>query len=198
MLRVRNIYLHLTEMHGECRYSIHGAYGVWIPSHFYKMFEGNRPPWYPPWKKTPLKIDGWKRILFLVGGRLFFRGKLAVFKEWSFENSLHCLNLEKHLKCKETINPSSAKCLIGRISDMKRLREIFRQQNMPSVLQVYGFDFWPRKILLMAVSNLVKKSGMKYLLTGTGFLPSTTVSTRKTVRRLGHCLRHLSQMPQVS
>jgi len=48
-----------------------------------------------PEKKTPLKIeiDGWKRILFLVGGRLFFRGKLAVFKEWSFENSLHCLNL---------------------------------------------------------------------------------------------------------
>lgn len=142
-------------MYGECRYSIHGAYGIWIPSHFYKMFEGIDHHDTLPQKKTPLKIDGWKTILFLVGGRLFVRGKLAVFKEWRFENSLH-LTGKYTWSPKKPSNPLP-RSLIGRLLEMKLFGESFWQENVPIVLQVYGFDFWPREILLTVVSNLVKK-----------------------------------------
>lgn len=151
---------------------------------FYKTFEGNRPPWYPPWKKNAPE-DWWLEedtFPFLGGGLV--RGKLAVFMEWRFENSLH-LNGKYNLKSKETIKILSREVWSEEFRRWRnRLEKAFGKKTCPLF---YGFMVLTKKNSVDGCIKPCKRMVWStYILTGTGFLPST-VSTRKTVWRLGHC-----------
>lgn len=150
---------------------------------FYKMFEGiDHHDTLPEKKKRPRRLMVGRRYFSFFWGRLFFRGKLAVFKEWRFETSLH-LTGKSTWSPKKPSKSSPAKFDRKNFGDEETVgRKLLARKRAHCST---GLWFWPRKIMLMGVSNLVKKSGMKY-------------QQEKTVWRLGHCLRHLSQMPQVS
>jgi len=46
-----------------------------------------------PEKKTPLKIDGWKRILFLFWGEAYLSGANSLFS-WSGGLRIHSTSME--------------------------------------------------------------------------------------------------------
>ena len=107
---------------------------------FYKMFEGiNHHDTLPEKKNAP--EDWWLEedtFPFLEGG--FFLGANSLFSR-SGGLRIHSSSLESTLEVQRNHQNPLPRSLIGRISEMKKpFGESFWQENVPIVLQVYGFD----------------------------------------------------------
>lgn len=79
---------------------IHGAYGVWLPSHFLQDVWGNRPPCTLPEKKNWRLMVGRRYFSFLEGGLFWEQTRCFQGVEvWEFTPA----HWKVHLKSKETI-----------------------------------------------------------------------------------------------